>query len=148
MTLGFTPTRQGASTVGKFAQPRVFMEQPWFILSRRCGADVREPSVEALRSALIEVFFEDLPRVAQADDEEHTYALVWYGTDTGPMYVLCFDRSRAATLEQWADQDFGDELADSLALDDVSLEQAIHMCALLKAGHVGALRNEFVRNGR
>ncbi|MGY4827300.1 hypothetical protein ACVNIS_01830 [Sphaerotilaceae bacterium SBD11-9] len=124
------------------------MEEPWFILSKRYGGDIREPSVEEMRAALSEVYVETHPNLTQADYEEHPSAFVRYGTDSGPMYVLYIGRTKTATFEQWADQDFGDELAEPLSIEDVSLEAAIAMCSQLQKGQVDALRKTFQLHGK
>lgn len=121
------------------------MKNPWFILTKRYGGDTRDPSAEELRAALTEVFVEDLPGMTRADYKEHPSAFVRYGTDSGPMYVLYIDRSRAATLEQWTDHDFGDELAQPLTMKGISLGQAIEMCDKLKSGQIENLLDEFNR---
>lgn len=124
------------------------METPWFILSRRYGGDISGPTLEELRVALDQVYEEKLPSMTLADYEEHPSAFVRYGTDTGPMYVLYVDRSRTATLEQWADQDYGEELAEPLTIENVSRDQALAMWTTLQSGQVEALLSDFKLRGK
>src|SRR5262245_28202650 len=98
------------------------MSQPWFILTKRFGADVRNPSAETLRAALDEVV-----DPAHAKDIEHTSAFVRYGFDDGPMYVLTYDSSRCLSFEQWADQDFETQLAPRVYMPDVTLTDALRL---------------------
>jgi hypothetical protein len=74
------------------------MREPWSILSKRYGGDVRNPSSQDLASAVAELFIEKLPGVSAADYEEHGSAFLRHGYDDGPMYVLIVDRGGTATL--------------------------------------------------
>lgn len=123
------------------------VEAPWFILSHRYGGDTSDPTPEELRTALDEVYEENLPSMTLADYKEHPSAFVRYGTDTGPMYVLYVHRSRSATLEQWTDQDYGEELAAPLTIENVSLDQALTMWTKLQSGQIESLRGEFEFGG-
>jgi hypothetical protein len=119
------------------------VEAPWFILCHRYGGDTSDPSLEELRAALDEVYDENHPSMTLADYEEHPSAFVRYGTDTGPMYVLYVGRSKTATLEQWADQDYGAELAEPLNIENVSRDQALAIWIKLQSGQIETLRSDF-----
>lgn len=119
------------------------MDAPWFILSRRYGGDHPKPTADDLRLALDEVYEESHPAMTIADYEEHPSACARYGTDTGPMYVISVTRTKSATLEQWSDQDYGEELAAPLTIDDVSRDQALELWTKLQAGQIEVLRTDF-----
>ncbi|MBX3628109.1 MAG: hypothetical protein KF892_24075 [Rhizobacter sp.] len=124
------------------------MEAPWFILSHRYGGDTSDPTAKELSAALDEVYEENHPSMTRADYEEHPSAYVRYGTDTGPMYVLYIGRSKAATLEQWADQDYGEELSEPLTIENVSRDQALDMWKKLQSGQIEALCSDFNLQGK
>jgi hypothetical protein len=124
------------------------MGEPWFILTSRYGGDTRDPSLDELRFALDEVYVENHPGMTLTDYEEHPSAFVRYGVDAGPMYLLYVGRSGAVTLEQWVDQDYGDELAKPLTMEKVSREEALAMWSKLQSGQIEALRSDFKRQGR
>ena len=111
------------------------MGQPWFILTKRFGTDIRNPSSETLRDAVDEVI-----NPAHRDDVEHSSAFVRYGLDEGPMYVLTYDTSRHLTFEQWADQDFETELAPVGYLSEVAPAEARRLMALLGCGSVDEVK--------
>ena len=124
------------------------MEKPWFILTSRFGGDTPDPTLDELRFALDEVYVESHPNMTLADYEEHASASVRYGVDAGPMYLLHVRRSGTVTLEQWADQDYGDELAKPLTMEKVSREEALAMWSKLQSGQIETLRSDFERQGR
>jgi len=119
------------------------MGEPWFILTKRFGADVRDPSVEDLQAAVGEVV-----NPAHAGDIEHANTFVRYGYDEGPMYVLTYDADRCVTFEQWADQDFANELAPIGYLSDVPPTEAVRLMQALRDGAVDRVKHEAWSAGR
>src|SRR3954471_12128896 len=113
------------------------MGEPWFILTKRFGADARDPSVKDLQAAVGEVV-----DPAHASDVEHTNTFVRYGYDEGPMYVLTYDIDRCVTFEQWADQDFETELAPVGYLSDVPPTEAVRLMQALRDGAVDRVKQE------
>ena len=86
------------------------MNQPWCILTRRHGEDVRSPSDAELAQAIAELYHETLDGMTDGDYAEHGDASLRFGYDDGPMYVLTANRLREVTFEEWADQDYEQEL--------------------------------------
>ena len=60
------------------------MDEPWVILTRRYGGDVRNPTAEELALAIEELYVEDLQGMTEADYEEHGAAFLRNGFDDGP----------------------------------------------------------------
>ena len=119
------------------------MPQPWFILSKRYGGDVRSPSTQDLAHAAAELFVENIPGMTTADYEEHGEASLRYGYDDGPMYVIAVGRSGTATFEQWADQDFNTELAAPKTLDSLSQQEVAHLWLALCEGRIAEVQAAF-----
>jgi hypothetical protein len=116
------------------------MSEPWFILTKRFGADVRNPSFVDLQSAVQEVVdFENM---------EHTNTFIRFGVDAGPMYVLTYNTSRRLSFEQWADQDFESELQPPTHLVNVSPVEAASVMQELGAGHIDLVKRRAWVGGR
>ena len=113
------------------------MGEAWFILTKRFGAEVSDPSADVLEAAVREVVDPEY-----ANDIEHTNAFVRYGRDEGPMYVLTYDMSRSLTFEQWADQDFGAELVPEGDLSKVSPAEAMRLMQELRTGGVDHIKQQ------
>ena len=67
--------------------------EPWTILTRRYGGDVRDPSPADLAAAIHELYHEDLAGMTSADYEEHGSATLRYGFDEGPMFLVTVTRA-------------------------------------------------------
>jgi hypothetical protein len=119
------------------------MSEAWFILTKRFGADVPDPSSDDLRAAVGEVVDPE-----HASDSEHTNTLVRYGHDDGPMYVLSYDADRCLTFEQWADQEFESELAPAGYRRDVPPAEALRLMEALRTGAVARVKQEAWAAGR
>jgi hypothetical protein len=100
------------------------------------------PSPSELNNAVTELFHEDAPDMTEADYAEHGVAHLRYGFDDGPMYVLEVSRTGKATLEEWADQDFEQELRPARTIS-VTAQQAVDLWRLLTDGKIDAVRAAF-----
>lgn len=109
------------------------MSEPWFILTKRFGADIRDPSLNDLQTAVSEI-------VDHAEDHEHTSTFVRYGYDDGPMYVLTYSTDRRLSFEQWADQDFEVEAAPAGCISEVPPNRVGILMQLLGAGAVDRVK--------
>lgn len=118
------------------------MTEAWFILTKRYGEDVRDPSQLNLQEAVSEIV-----DPAFADDVEHPDTWVRYGHDEGPMYVLTYSRSRRLSFEQWADQDYETELAPPSHMLDVAPAVAERLMWLLGSGELAAVQQEPWKEG-
>ena len=118
------------------------MSEPWRYLQKRYGEDVSAPSRQQLGDAVTELFDETLPGMTQADYEEHGAAHLRYGFDEGPMYVVEISRTGEATLEEWADQDYEQELSPAKTIS-VTAQQALDLWLLLAAGEIERVRAVF-----
>jgi hypothetical protein len=107
----------------------------WVILTKRYSADIRGPTAAQLSDALRELFD---PGV---DDEEHGAASLRYGNDDGPMFVMEFTCGRIARFEEWADQDYGRELAPPRETTVNGDAEALCLWTLLASGDLQAVRN-------
>ena len=118
------------------------MTNSWLILTKRYGGDLCSPSVDDLSDAVRELFRESVPGMTENDYEEHGSACLRLGWDEGPMYVLDISRNGTARLEQWADQDYEQELspAESIA---VSEDRALALWSMLASNQIDQLRTEF-----
>lgn len=118
------------------------MSQAWVILTRRYGGDTSSPTAADLASAIAELYHEDQPGLTEDDYAEHGAASLRYGYDDGPMYVLEVSRLHEVTLEEWADQDYEEELAPPRTLRNVSQEQATQLWSWLAAGQIDRVRSQ------
>ena len=64
------------------------------------------------------------------------------GHDDGPMYVLEISRLREVTLEEWADQDFEQELVPPRKMHKVPKDQALRLWSWLAEGQIGRVRSQ------
>jgi hypothetical protein len=118
------------------------MDEPWLILSRRYGGDVRNPTAGELALAIEEQYVENLPGMTEADYEEHGAASLRYGFDDGPMYVLEVSRGGAVTLEEWADQDYQTALSPRRSMASVPAGRALELWRWLAEGAIDKVRHE------
>lgn len=118
------------------------MSEPWVILTRRYGGDTRSPTVAQLAEAVAELYHETLPGMTDVDYAEHGAASLRYGYDDGPMYVLEINRLREARLEEWADQDFEQELAPPRTMHGVPEDQSLQLWSWLAEGKIEQVRSQ------
>jgi hypothetical protein len=118
------------------------MSTPWVILTRRYGGDTRSPTAAQLAEAIAELYRETLPGMTQADYAEHGAGSLRYGYDDGPMYVLEVDRLRTVRFEQWADQDYDQELAPPREMRLVSEDRAFRLWVWLADGQIDQLLSQ------
>lgn len=118
------------------------MYEPWVILTRRYGEDVRSPTTQQLADAVSEVYHETIPGMTLAFYAEHGSALLRYGYDEGPMFVLYVDRLHQVVFEEWADQDYEVELAPARKMRDVSEVLACELLGWLADGQIDWLRSQ------
>jgi hypothetical protein len=118
------------------------MSEPWVILMRRYGGDTRSPTVAQLVEAVAELYHETLPGMTAGDCAEHGAASLRSGYDDGPMYVMEVSRLREVRLEEWADQDFEQELAPPRTMHDVHEDQALQLWSWLAEGRIDRVRSQ------
>jgi hypothetical protein len=118
------------------------MSQPWVILTRRYGGDTRSPSVAQVAEAVAELYHETLPGMTEGDYAEHAAASLRYGYDDGPMYILEISRLREVRLEEWADQDYEEELAPPRRMREVQQVQALRLWSWLAEGQIDRVRSQ------
>jgi hypothetical protein len=118
------------------------MSQPWVILTRRYGGDTRSPTFAQLAEAVAELYHETLPGLTEGDYTEHGAALLRYGYDDGPMYVLEVNRLREVRLEEWADQEYEQELAPPRRMREVPEDQALRLWSWLAEGQLDRVRSQ------
>jgi hypothetical protein len=118
------------------------MSQPWVILTRRYGADIRSPSPDQLANAIAELYHETLPDMTEDDYAEHGAAFLRYGYDEGPMFVIEVDRLRQVTFEELADQDYERELMPPRHMHHVSEDQALQLWMYLAHGQIESVRSQ------
>jgi hypothetical protein len=119
----------------------LLMSEPWIVLTNRFGEDIENPSSAQLSEAVAELYHEAKPGTSEASNQEHGSAWVRYGFDDGPMFVLDLSRRRSMRLEEWADQDFDQELAPPRTLLDVAEPVAIQALEWLVMGDFDQLRS-------
>ncbi len=119
------------------------MSDPWSYLLSRYGDEVSAPSVEQVRTAISELYHENIPGVAEGDYEEHGAASLRYGYDDGPMYVLEVTRHGVARWGEWADQDYNDEICPAKELRYITEAQANELWNALAAGSIDLVRAAF-----
>ena len=64
------------------------------------------------------------------------------GYDDGPTYVLTYRTSRTPTFEQWAHQDFENELAPPGLLPNVQPPDALRLMESLRAGTLDLVKQQ------
>ena len=116
------------------------MSEPWVILTRRYGEETGSPTAAQLAEAIAELYHETLPDMTDGDYAEHGAASLRYGYDDGPMFVLEVNRLREITLEEWADQDYEQELAPRRRMQVVPEDQALRLWTLLAQGNIDRIR--------
>jgi hypothetical protein len=120
----------------------ILMSRPSVILTRRYGSDTRSPTAAHLAEAIAELYHETLPGMTEGDYAEHGAACLRYGYDDGPMYTLEISRLREAHFEEWADQDYEQELCPPRTMHDVSGEHALRIWSWLAEGQIDHLRSQ------
>lgn len=111
------------------------MSEPWFILTKRFGADISDPTLNDLQTAVHEIVDPNY-----AEDHEHTSTFVRYGYDDGPMYVLTYATDRRLSFEQWKDQDFEVEAAPTGYISDVPPHRVVMLMQELREGAVDRVK--------
>lgn len=117
------------------------MSEAWVILRERYGDETSAPTQGQLTRAVAELYHETLSGMLEGDYEEHGTAALRYGFDDGPMYVLEINRRGECRFEEWADQDFEQELAAPRFLHNVSEGQALRLWRWLARGEIDQLRS-------
>lgn len=118
------------------------MNEPWVILTRRYGTDTRSPTVDQRAEAVAELYHKTLPGMTEGDYAEHGAASLRCGHDDGPMYVLEVSRLHEVTLEEWADQDYEEELAPPRRMREVPEDQAVRLLNWLAAGEIARVQSQ------
>ena len=118
----------------------IVMATAWVILECRYGTSVRNPTAPELAAAIAELYHEDLPGMTQADYEEHGAASLRYGFDDGPMFVISVTRGGVVTFEEWADQDYEQELHPPRVSKSFSEQQALELWKCLGRGEIDVVR--------
>jgi hypothetical protein len=116
------------------------MSQPWVILTRRYGEDIRSPSAVQLAEAVAELYHEALPGMTEGDYAEHGEGWLRCGYDEGPMFVLTVNRHHEVRLEEWADQDFEQELTPPRRMQFVAEEHALQLWSWMAHGVIDRVR--------
>ena len=80
--------------------------------------------------------------MTEGDYAEHGAAFLRYGYDDGPMYVVEVNRLREVRFEEWADQDFEQELVPSRTMQDVPEAHALQLWSWLAEGQIDQLRSQ------
>jgi hypothetical protein len=119
------------------------MSYPWTCLLSRYGNDISSPTTDDIRSVARELFNENLPGMTEADYNEHGAASLRYGFDEGPMYVLEVTRRGIARWEEWADQDYNEEITPMRELSSMTEERAIELWRALSSGNIELVRHAF-----
>lgn len=114
----------------------VSMSQPWVILTRRYGDDTRSPTAIQLAEAIAELYHESVPGMTEGADAEHPDALLRYGWDDGPMFVLAVNRLHEVRFEEWSDHDFEKELASPRQMRGIPENQALQLWFWLAQGEI------------
>jgi hypothetical protein len=118
------------------------MSQSWVILTRRYGGDIRGPTAVRLAEAIAQLYHETLPGMTEGDYAEHGAAALRYGHDDGPMYVQEANRLGDVRFEEWADQDFEQELAPPRTMREVPEVEALRLFCWLADGQIHRVRSQ------
>lgn len=118
------------------------MIEPWLYLQKRYGESVASPDDADLTKAVNELFVESLPGMTEADYSEHGAAHLRLGYDDGPMYVIEISRLGKATWEEWADQDYENEVCPPRSLQ-VTEQKALTLWKMLKEKRIEDVRKAF-----
>ena len=108
---------------------------PWTILTTRNGEDIAQPSSEQLEDAVDELFEGN-----EAADVEHRNALVRYGTDNGPMFVVEAYSNGLLIMSKYADADFG-EPSHEVRLHNVLPDMVLEAWSWLSRGEFDKIRH-------
>ena len=119
------------------------MSKPWTHLLYRYGNEVGSPTMEQIQVAARELFHENIPGISEGDYDEHGAASLRYGFDEGPMYELEITRSGFARWQEWADQDYTQELSPMKELSARTEQQAIELWMALSRGNIELVRAAF-----
>ena len=119
------------------------MSNPWCCLELRYGGSIKGPSQDDISAAAAQLFDENLSGMTEADYEEHGVASLRYGYDDGPMYVLEISRSGKARWEEWADQDFDEELCPMREIQFLDRDQVVLLWTRLAQGEIAFIRSCF-----
>ena len=118
------------------------MNKPWLYLQKRYSESIATPNDSDLAAAANELFDETLPMMTEADYSEHGTAHLRLGYDSGPMYVIEVTRLGEAIFEEWADQDYENEICPPRSLR-VTKQEAITLWKMLKENRIEDLRRAF-----
>jgi hypothetical protein len=135
-------TRLWGRISGTSGTPRGSTNEPWVILTRRYGGDTRSPSPAQLTDGVAELYHENIRGMTEGSYAEHGAASLRFGYDDGPMYVLEISRFREVRLEEWADQDYEQELAPPRRMREVPEEHAVQLWNWLATGQIDRLRSQ------
>lgn len=119
------------------------MAIPWTYLLFRYGNEVSSPTSEQIETAAHELFNENISGMTEGDYNEHGAASLRYGFDEGPMYVLEITRSGLARWEEWADQDYNEELAPTREASSFTEKRAVELWKALASGDIDFIRGIF-----
>ena len=81
-----------------------------------------------------------LQGMTEGDYAEHGAGSLRFGYDEGPMFVLEVSRLRDVTFEEWADQDYEQQLAPQRKMNLVSEEHALQLWGWLARGEIDQVR--------
>ena len=119
------------------------MKNSWLFLLCRYGNEIKAPTSDQIDVAANELFHENISGMSEGDYSEHGSLSLRYGFDDGPMYVLEITRGGLARWEEWADQDYNDELAPMREISRVTEVRAIELLNALANGNFEFVRTEF-----
>ena len=114
------------------------MNQPWVILTKRHGGDIRAPTEKQLADALQEIYADAIAH----QPIEYGSAVLSVGSDDGPMYVLEIVSDGDVHYEEWKDQDCEIELSPQRKMGGISREQALQLWKWLAHGQVAKVRSQ------
>jgi hypothetical protein len=117
-------------------------DQPWLILTERYGKDFSNPTDSDLAAAIAALYHERLSLDLQSSYEEHGAAWLRLGQDDGPMYVIEIGRLSKVTFEEWADQDYEEELCEARRMTGVSEDMALQFWMRLKHRDLHWIRSQ------
>lgn len=112
------------------------------ILTSRYGDDTDNPTHSELAHAITELYHETPVGMTEADYAEHGAAFLRYGFDDGPMIVLEISRLQECRLEEWADQDFEQQLAPHRVMRKLPEVQALQLWDWLARGQIDLIRSQ------
>lgn len=114
----------------------------WAILTKRYGADIRQPSEADLGAAMDELLIENTPGMTEQSYAEHPNAWLRYGFDGGPVFVVEVSRRQSATFLKYADQDDADPLSQS-TLAGVAPKKLLELWKWLAVGEIDRIKSEY-----